>query len=170
MFMGFGLGPSSWFHSQLIGSLGTDKAYELVIIFKRSSNFLYWFRAMKRDAKTVAGWDFERIIPCHGVRHRYLEMLNHCVYFIFSLWLRMSLRRTRNKLGRMPSSLSSMIKCTMLLYLIRTSWLLCIVSLVIWFINYKPGGALISVSMNLWMCICAWCSGHWRLLRYRGEW
>jgi len=22
--------------------------------------------AMKRDAKTVAGWDFERIIPCHG--------------------------------------------------------------------------------------------------------
>ena len=26
------------------------------------------FRAMKRDVKTVAGWDFERIIPCHGVR------------------------------------------------------------------------------------------------------
>ena len=24
-------------------------------------------RAMKRDAKTVAGWDFTRIIPCHGV-------------------------------------------------------------------------------------------------------
>ena len=23
---------------------------------------------MKRDAKTIAGWDFERIIPCHGVR------------------------------------------------------------------------------------------------------
>lgn len=22
---------------------------------------------MKRDVKTVAGWDFERIIPCHGV-------------------------------------------------------------------------------------------------------
>jgi hypothetical protein len=22
--------------------------------------------AMARDAKTVAGWDFERIIPCHG--------------------------------------------------------------------------------------------------------
>lgn len=22
--------------------------------------------AMKRDAKTVAGWDFDRIIPCHG--------------------------------------------------------------------------------------------------------
>jgi len=48
MFLGIGLGPSSWFHSQLVGSLGTDKA------------------AMKRDAKTVAGWNFERIIPCHG--------------------------------------------------------------------------------------------------------
>lgn len=23
---------------------------------------------MKRDVKTVAGWDFERLIPCHGVR------------------------------------------------------------------------------------------------------
>ena len=23
---------------------------------------------MKRDVRTVAGWDFERIIPCHGVR------------------------------------------------------------------------------------------------------
>jgi hypothetical protein len=22
--------------------------------------------AMKKDVKTVAGWDFERIIPCHG--------------------------------------------------------------------------------------------------------
>jgi len=48
MLLGIALGPSSWFHSQLVGSLGTDKA------------------AMKRDAKTVAGWDFERIIPCHG--------------------------------------------------------------------------------------------------------
>jgi hypothetical protein len=25
-------------------------------------------RAMKKDAKTIAEWDFERIIPCHGVR------------------------------------------------------------------------------------------------------
>ena len=22
---------------------------------------------MRKDAKTVASWDFERIIPCHGV-------------------------------------------------------------------------------------------------------
>lgn len=25
-------------------------------------------RQMKKDVKTVASWDFERIIPCHGVR------------------------------------------------------------------------------------------------------
>lgn len=24
---------------------------------------------MTRDAKIVAGWDFDRIIPCHGVRY-----------------------------------------------------------------------------------------------------
>ena len=57
------------------------------------SNFLRWYRAMKCDAKTVAGWDFERIIPCHGVRLRYFKMLiwNCCVYlFILSLWLRIS--------------------------------------------------------------------------------
>ena len=24
------------------------------------------YRAMKRDAKVVANWDIERIIPCHG--------------------------------------------------------------------------------------------------------
>jgi len=28
---------------------------------------------MKRDAKTVAGWDFTRIIPCHGVRMQQLH-------------------------------------------------------------------------------------------------
>ena len=25
------------------------------------------FDAMKEDAVAVSGWDFERIIPCHGV-------------------------------------------------------------------------------------------------------
>jgi len=42
------LKPSSWAHKKLIASLGVDQA------------------AMKRDAATVANWDFERIIPCHG--------------------------------------------------------------------------------------------------------
>ncbi|KXN86658.1 hypothetical protein AN958_09836 [Leucoagaricus sp. SymC.cos] len=40
--------PWSWLHPRIVWSLGVDKA------------------AMKRDAKTVASWDFERIIPCHG--------------------------------------------------------------------------------------------------------
>ncbi|KAF8237359.1 hypothetical protein L208DRAFT_1356278 [Tricholoma matsutake] len=43
-----GLSPSSWFHRRVVWSLGIDK------------------EEMKRDAKTVAGWDFEKIIPCHG--------------------------------------------------------------------------------------------------------
>ncbi|KIM42147.1 hypothetical protein M413DRAFT_409255 [Hebeloma cylindrosporum] len=41
-------GPSSWLHSRFTWNLGTDK------------------EAMRRDAKTVSGWDFDRIIPCHG--------------------------------------------------------------------------------------------------------
>ncbi|KAJ3572923.1 hypothetical protein NP233_g2758 [Leucocoprinus birnbaumii] len=40
--------PWSWLHSRIVWSLGVDK------------------EAMKRDARTVASWDFERIIPCHG--------------------------------------------------------------------------------------------------------
>ena len=39
MFMGIALGPSSWVHSQFIGYLGTDKAYEFVIFSKVVSNF-----------------------------------------------------------------------------------------------------------------------------------
>ncbi|KAF5390044.1 hypothetical protein D9757_003895 [Collybiopsis confluens] len=42
------LGPFSWFHSSLTSSMSEDT------------------EAMKRDVKTVASWDFERIIPCHG--------------------------------------------------------------------------------------------------------
>jgi len=42
------ISPQSWIHQKLVSSLGTDK------------------EAMKRDATTVANWDFERIIPCHG--------------------------------------------------------------------------------------------------------
>ncbi|KIK70265.1 hypothetical protein GYMLUDRAFT_34761 [Collybiopsis luxurians FD-317 M1] len=41
-------GPYSWFHSSFASSMGEDQ------------------EAMKRDVKTVANWDFERIIPCHG--------------------------------------------------------------------------------------------------------
>jgi len=40
--------PWSYAHKRAVWSLGSDK------------------EAMKRDAKIVAGWDFERVIPCHG--------------------------------------------------------------------------------------------------------
>jgi len=43
-----GLSPWSWVHQRVVRSMETDK------------------EAMKRDAKTVAGWPFEKIIPCHG--------------------------------------------------------------------------------------------------------
>ncbi|KAE9396446.1 hypothetical protein BT96DRAFT_884733 [Gymnopus androsaceus JB14] len=41
-------GPFSWIHSKFASSMGEDN------------------EAMKRDVRTVANWDFERIIPCHG--------------------------------------------------------------------------------------------------------
>jgi len=40
--------PGTWLHQRFLGGVSTDKA------------------AMRRDAKAVAGWDFTRIIPCHG--------------------------------------------------------------------------------------------------------
>jgi len=40
--------PYTWTHKKLVWSMGADK------------------EAMKRDAKTVAGWNFTRVIPCHG--------------------------------------------------------------------------------------------------------
>ncbi|KZT08018.1 uncharacterized protein LAESUDRAFT_724492 [Laetiporus sulphureus 93-53] len=42
------LHPFASMHKRFAWTLGVDK------------------EAMKRDVKTVAGWDFERIIPCHG--------------------------------------------------------------------------------------------------------
>ncbi|KAI0634788.1 hypothetical protein C8Q77DRAFT_1253637 [Trametes polyzona] len=42
------LNPYMWLHKKFAWTLGVDKD------------------AMKRDVKTVAGWEFERIIPCHG--------------------------------------------------------------------------------------------------------
>ncbi|KAF8521709.1 hypothetical protein BU17DRAFT_87587 [Hysterangium stoloniferum] len=42
------LGPTSWLHQKIISNLGKNK------------------EEMKRDARIVAAWDFDRIIPCHG--------------------------------------------------------------------------------------------------------
>jgi len=47
-FLGGFANPFSSVYQRMVWSLGTD------------------VEAMKRDAKIVAGWDFERIIPCHG--------------------------------------------------------------------------------------------------------
>ncbi|CAA7269313.1 unnamed protein product [Cyclocybe aegerita] len=41
-------GPFSWLHRKFTGGLAVDQD------------------AMRRDAKIVSGWDFNRIIPCHG--------------------------------------------------------------------------------------------------------
>ncbi|KZS97447.1 hypothetical protein SISNIDRAFT_450259 [Sistotremastrum niveocremeum HHB9708] len=42
------LNPFDGIHKRFVNQLGKDK------------------NAMKRDSTTVAGWDFDRIIPCHG--------------------------------------------------------------------------------------------------------
>jgi len=42
------LKPSLWFQQRMVGNLSINTA------------------AMKRDATTVANWNFQRIIPCHG--------------------------------------------------------------------------------------------------------
>ncbi|KDR68422.1 hypothetical protein GALMADRAFT_257141 [Galerina marginata CBS 339.88] len=45
----FNVSPSSsWLYPRLLWRLGEDK------------------EAMRKDAKIVSGWDFDRIIPCHG--------------------------------------------------------------------------------------------------------
>ncbi|KAJ3505916.1 hypothetical protein NLJ89_g7162 [Agrocybe chaxingu] len=49
LLFGFGgFGPFSWVHRKFMGGLAVDQ------------------EAMRRDAKIVSGWDFNRIIPCHG--------------------------------------------------------------------------------------------------------
>ncbi|KAK7683457.1 hypothetical protein QCA50_013290 [Cerrena zonata] len=47
-FLGQFVSPWSGLHKRMVWYTGVDK------------------EAMKRDARTVAAWDFERIIPCHG--------------------------------------------------------------------------------------------------------
>ena len=54
----------------MASSLGIDKEYAILLFLTCEGELALTcdFRAMKRDVRTVAGWDFERIIPCHGVR------------------------------------------------------------------------------------------------------
>ncbi|PCH44721.1 hypothetical protein WOLCODRAFT_77748, partial [Wolfiporia cocos MD-104 SS10] len=46
------LSPYQWIHKRFVYSLGTDK--------EQATSLPH------RDVRTVVGWDFERIIPCHG--------------------------------------------------------------------------------------------------------
>ncbi|KAF8588156.1 hypothetical protein K439DRAFT_1629994 [Ramaria rubella] len=47
-FLNADMGPYGWLHQKFVWFAGTDK------------------EAMRRDVRTVAEWDFDRIIPCHG--------------------------------------------------------------------------------------------------------
>lgn len=66
------LNPFSAIHRSLMKALVTDVACVLLSLVnlreKRENQAVEaTSRAMSRDAKTVASWDFHRIIPCHGV-------------------------------------------------------------------------------------------------------
>ncbi|KAF8882181.1 hypothetical protein CPB84DRAFT_1827901 [Gymnopilus junonius] len=65
----FNIGPSSsWLYPRAVWSLGEDK------------------EAMRRDAKIVSGWDFNRIIPCHGdVIETNAKGLEYCIQILSRL-------------------------------------------------------------------------------------
>ena len=47
---------------------------------------------MKRDARTVASWNFDRIIPCHGVSvHPCLGNLT-LIYILYRMLLKQSVK------------------------------------------------------------------------------
>ncbi|KAJ3479916.1 hypothetical protein NLI96_g8731 [Meripilus lineatus] len=64
------LSSNGAFGSRFSWWLATDKEYVFKLFRTQTAHHpsIPHSRAMKRDAATVAGWDFERIIPCHGVR------------------------------------------------------------------------------------------------------
>lgn len=70
---------------------------ECVISCFNSSILSFFCRAMKNDARTVASWDFEKIIPCHGVC-RVCEM--RFLSCLLTGQNRMSLRLMGRRLGR----------------------------------------------------------------------
>ncbi|KAI0313890.1 hypothetical protein OF83DRAFT_1165416 [Amylostereum chailletii] len=53
------MSPESPAHQKFLLQAAKKGGYE-------RANVLWELRAMKRDAKTVADWDFDRIIMCHG--------------------------------------------------------------------------------------------------------
>jgi hypothetical protein len=62
------LNPYKAVHRSLTKALVTDVACVLsYLVNLKNHQAVANSRAMSRDAKTVASWDFHRIIPCHGV-------------------------------------------------------------------------------------------------------
>lgn len=61
------LNPYTDYHKNFIWGESKDKAYVILYATSRPPADPQFFSAMARDAKIVNGWDFERIIPCHGV-------------------------------------------------------------------------------------------------------
>lgn len=62
-------------------------------------------RAMKKDVKTVADWDFERIIPCHGVSPAYVIYLCETTSNVSGVTRRTSSKKPVNRPGWMPTGL-----------------------------------------------------------------
>jgi hypothetical protein len=55
-----------WLHKRFLWDQGKDK--ECANITSKPLIVAHTLlSAMRRDAKTVAGWEFDRIIMCHGV-------------------------------------------------------------------------------------------------------
>ena len=63
------LNPYEAIHRSLTKALVTDTVCVLPYLVNLRNHQAVGAnsRAMSRDAKTVASWDFHRIIPCHGV-------------------------------------------------------------------------------------------------------
>lgn len=62
------LNPYTEFHKNFIWGESKDKGYASPRSYADFCSFVsVLFSAMARDAKKVAAWDFDRIIPCHGV-------------------------------------------------------------------------------------------------------
>ena len=62
------LNPYKAIHRSLTNALVTDVTCVLsYLVNLRNHQAVANSRAMSRDVKTVASWDFHRIIPCHGV-------------------------------------------------------------------------------------------------------
>jgi hypothetical protein len=61
------LNPYSWFHAKLVKGPAVDREYVPFPGFGSRDFSTSSRSAMVRDVKKVSEFDFDRIIPCHGV-------------------------------------------------------------------------------------------------------